>query len=83
MSQQFACTFCGKTYGQVSLLLTGPRGVQVCDECIDLLYSIKQGSTKSESGSATDTIPLNQGEGAGATNEQHVEEQDSGSPGPM
>ncbi len=41
MSQQFACTFCGKTYEQASLMLTGPRGVQVCDECIDLLYSIK------------------------------------------
>ena len=81
MSQQFACTFCGKTYEQASLMLTGPRGVQVCDECIDLLYSIKQGSTTSESGSATATIPLNQGEGA--TNEQHGEEQDSGSPEPM
>jgi len=83
MSQQFACSFCGKKYEQASLMLTGPRGVQVCDECIDLLYSIKQGSTKNEGGSAPATIPLNQGEGDGATNEPHGEEQDSGSPEPM
>lgn len=68
MSQQFECTFCGKPQEQVSLLLTGPRGVHVCDECIDLLYSIKQESINSEDASVTDTTSLNRREDEDDTN---------------
>jgi len=34
------CSFCGKTQDQVRKLLSGPNGVFICDECIDLCSEI-------------------------------------------
>jgi len=35
-----ACSFCGKTSDQVMLLIAGPRNLTICNECVDLCYSI-------------------------------------------
>ena len=33
---KICCSFCGKTSDQVRRLLSGPNGVYICDECIEL-----------------------------------------------
>ncbi len=34
------CSFCGKPQGQVRKLISGPKGVYICDECIDICTEI-------------------------------------------
>ena len=34
------CSFCGKPQDQVRKLLSGPNGVYICDECVDLCSEI-------------------------------------------
>ncbi|MCM1989250.1 ATP-dependent Clp protease ATP-binding subunit ClpX [Oceanirhabdus seepicola] len=34
------CNFCGKPESQVSKLITGPKHVFICDECIELSYEV-------------------------------------------
>ena len=46
------CSFCGKTQDQVRKLLSGPNGVFICDECIDLCSEILE---EEFSGNAEDT----------------------------
>ncbi len=36
------CSFCGKEQSKVKQLVTGPNGVNICNECIDLCTSIIQ-----------------------------------------
>lgn len=37
---RICCSFCGKTSDQVRRLLSGPNGVYICDECIELCSEI-------------------------------------------
>ena len=37
---KICCSFCGKTSDQVRRLLSGPHGVYICDECIELCSEI-------------------------------------------
>lgn len=37
---KICCSFCGKTSDQVRRLLSGPNGVYICDECIELCSEI-------------------------------------------
>lgn len=37
---KICCSFCGKTSEQVRRLLSGPNGVYICDECIELCSEI-------------------------------------------
>ena len=30
------CSFCGRTENQVNRLISGPNGVYICDECVDI-----------------------------------------------
>jgi hypothetical protein len=34
------CSFCGKSQHKVAKLIAGPRGVFICDECVDLCDAI-------------------------------------------
>ena len=34
--QSFFCSFCGKAQKQVRKMISGPSGVYICDECIEL-----------------------------------------------
>ncbi|MEM7260687.1 MAG: ATP-dependent Clp protease ATP-binding subunit ClpX [Planctomycetota bacterium] len=34
------CVFCGKSAGDVERLIAGPPGIYICNECIELCYSI-------------------------------------------
>ena len=34
------CSFCGKPQGQVRKMISGPSGVYICDECIELCNDI-------------------------------------------
>ena len=36
----FCCSFCGKNERQVARLISGPAGIYICDECIDLCNEI-------------------------------------------
>ncbi|OJU15878.1 MAG: ATP-dependent protease ATP-binding subunit ClpX [Clostridiales bacterium 43-6] len=38
--KQIHCSFCGKKAEEVMRLISGPPGVYICDECIDLCQSI-------------------------------------------
>lgn len=38
--EKIRCSFCGKTQEQVRKLLSGPNGVFICDECVDLCAEI-------------------------------------------
>ncbi len=48
------CTFCGKNRHKVNSLISGPPGVNICNECVDICNTIlfeedrKQGLTQSE-----------------------------------
>ncbi len=35
-SENQACSFCKRTQGEISRLISGPDGVYICDECVDL-----------------------------------------------
>ena len=34
------CTFCGKARGKVNTLISGPPGINICNECIDICNTI-------------------------------------------
>ena len=57
----FHCTFCGKSERQVGKLISGPGGIFICDECVDLCNEIldeEEFAAENESGSAEDEINL-------------------------
>ena len=37
---RFKCSFCGKSQDQVRKLVAGPKGVSICDECIEVCREI-------------------------------------------
>ena len=39
-NKQFRCSFCNKTQDQVRKLVAGPKGVYICDECIEVCTEI-------------------------------------------
>ena len=39
-NKQFRCSFCNKTQDQVRKLVAGPKGVYICDECIEVCSEI-------------------------------------------
>lgn len=39
-NKQFRCSFCNKTQDQVRKLVAGPKGVFICDECIEVCNEI-------------------------------------------
>lgn len=34
------CSFCGKDQEDVGLLVLGPNGVNICNECVKLCYNL-------------------------------------------
>lgn len=40
MQDNIHCSFCNKTQDQVRKLIAGPKGVYICDECIDICAEI-------------------------------------------
>ena len=44
--ENYRCSFCGKKRQQVQRLIGGPRGVNICDQCIDLCREIIEDSQK-------------------------------------
>ena len=40
MQDNIHCSFCNKTQDQVKKLIAGPKGVYICDECIDICAEI-------------------------------------------
>jgi ATP-dependent Clp protease ATP-binding subunit ClpX len=39
-TQQYVCSFCGKSQEQVRRLIAGPGSVYICDECVHLCHEI-------------------------------------------
>jgi ATP-dependent Clp protease ATP-binding subunit ClpX len=38
--KSYSCSFCGKDNNQVKRMIAGPKGVFICNECIDLCNRI-------------------------------------------
>jgi ATP-dependent Clp protease ATP-binding subunit ClpX len=49
-TQQYSCSFCGKSQEQVRRLIAGPGSVYICDECVELCYEIVQEETVERDG---------------------------------
>jgi hypothetical protein len=41
--QKLRCSFCGKSEDEVQKLAAGPRGVFICDGCVDVCRAIMHG----------------------------------------
>jgi ATP-dependent Clp protease ATP-binding subunit ClpX len=57
---RFRCSFCGKSSDQVRKLMSGPNGIFICDECVELCAEIldEEMDYPRSSGSAIDGINL-------------------------
>ena len=44
----YCCSFCGKSEAQVRKLLSGPNGIFICDECIELCAEIMEEELEQE-----------------------------------
>ena len=42
INAQVRCSFCGKNQNQVRRLISGPNGVYICDECVDVCSEIME-----------------------------------------
>lgn len=42
LSPLVSCSFCGRPQNQVKRLIAGPRGVYICDHCIEIAHSLIQ-----------------------------------------
>ena len=55
------CSFCGKDRDETKLLIDGPDGICICDECIDVCINIVSeelhSEKKSETGSFSENLP--------------------------
>jgi ATP-dependent protease Clp ATPase subunit len=45
--REYRCSFCDKSQDKVRRLIAGPRGVFICNECIDLCQEIIHEEEKS------------------------------------
>jgi len=55
-----ACSFCSRTEGQVNLLIPGPKGIYICDQCATLCYDLVEqylGERESEKKKSEDFQP--------------------------
>ncbi|MBR2615253.1 MAG: ATP-dependent Clp protease ATP-binding subunit ClpX [Clostridia bacterium] len=43
-----SCSFCSRTEGQVQFLIPGPRGIFICDHCVNLCYDLVKEYTVAE-----------------------------------
>lgn len=50
------CSFCGKAQDEVRKLISGPNGVFICNECVDLCHEIIAENERPEKG-ASETEP--------------------------
>jgi ATP-dependent Clp protease ATP-binding subunit ClpX len=39
-SEEYRCSFCGKSASQVRKLIMGPKDAYICDECVDVCAEI-------------------------------------------
>ena len=58
---EFRCSFCGKSQGQVRKLIAGPKGAYICDECVDICAEIieEEFENEEEAGTAEETEQIN------------------------
>ena len=40
VNEQIFCSFCGKSQNEVRKLISGPNGIYICDECVDICSEI-------------------------------------------
>ena len=71
------CSFCGKPQGQVRKLISGPKGVYICDECIDICTEILEEEFSPDAAYAESDINLLKPEEIKAFLDSYVIEQDA------
>jgi ATP-dependent Clp protease ATP-binding subunit ClpX len=52
-TQQYVCSFCGKSQEQVRRLIAGPGSIYICDECVELCHEILEEEATPRSGGKT------------------------------
>ncbi|MAB91281.1 MAG: ATP-dependent Clp protease ATP-binding subunit ClpX, partial [Planctomycetes bacterium] len=52
------CTFCGKGRYKVQSLVSGPPGVNICNECIEICNTILVEENRKQALAASDSAPL-------------------------
>ena len=52
------CSFCGKTQAQVHKMISGPAGLYICDECVDLCREIIEEEAPYEMSQQQEAIDL-------------------------
>jgi ATP-dependent Clp protease ATP-binding subunit ClpX len=57
---QESCTFCGKPRYKVNNLISGPPGVNICNECVEICTTILVEESRKQALAATDATPLSQ-----------------------
>ncbi len=71
------CSFCGKPQGQVRKLISGPKGVYICDECIDICTEILEEEFSPDTAYGESDINLLKPEEIKAFLDSYVIEQDA------
>ena len=63
MSEEYdKCSFCGKPRYMVKLLISGPPGIHICDECVDLCEMIVKEEKKRENDDTNVAIDFDLGD---------------------
>ncbi|MCR5625606.1 MAG: ATP-dependent Clp protease ATP-binding subunit ClpX, partial [Lachnospiraceae bacterium] len=53
------CSFCGKNEKQVRRLISGPEGIYICDECVDLCNEILEDNLREDLGYEDNELEIN------------------------
>ncbi len=59
VDEKIRCSFCGKTDAQVRRMISGPSGIYICDECVDICAEIIEDELAKESGEEEDITEIN------------------------
>lgn len=51
------CSFCFKSHRQVRTLVSGPAGIFICDECVDLCNEVVAGRPRGVAKSSMEEVP--------------------------
>ncbi len=53
------CSFCGKSRDQVRQMITGPSGIYICDECVDLCSELIEDELDFQESEQDDNLDIN------------------------
>ena len=57
--EKIRCSFCGKSRDQVRQMITGPSGIFICDECVDLCSELIEDELDYQESEQEDNLDIN------------------------